>query len=384
MLDLKYRLSAPPVAGTSNPASAGTSFGGVARNVAENLAGLGVQVALVTAVGDDAGGLALAAHLRARGVGVAQVERRPGATAQYVAVLDPAGDLVLGIAAMDVLDEITADRIESAWTGDPGTGDLDPEPDGGSRDGGTAGEHCGTAAADWLFCDANLSAGVLADVLQRAGSAGLPVAVDAVSTPKATRLPADLSGIAVLSCNADEARTWLRHHGGSRVDPNRVGEARVDDDSVTDGLVADGLADDGPVDGGPVDGDRVDDDRVDARRVDDGLALARRLRNAGAGGVLLTLGAAGVVVAQGDGERWLPAVPAAALDVTGAGDALIAGTLAGLLAGGSLADAVAVGTALAAHTVASPQSVLTSAPGDVLALLADLTRRRVDRGRGGS
>ena len=45
------------------------------------------------------------------------------------------------------------------------------------------------------------------------------------------------------------------------------------------------------------------------------------------------------------------------VDVTGAGDAMIAGTLHGLGRGLTLADAVRVGTRIAARTVASPLSV---------------------------
>ena len=64
-------------AGTSNPASAGASFGGVARNVAETLARLENAVALVSRVGDDAGGAALVSALGALGCDVAGVETAP-------------------------------------------------------------------------------------------------------------------------------------------------------------------------------------------------------------------------------------------------------------------------------------------------------------------
>ena len=52
-VDLIGRLHGKLRAGTSNPANIRTSFGGVARNVAENLSRLGQRVSLVTAVGDD-------------------------------------------------------------------------------------------------------------------------------------------------------------------------------------------------------------------------------------------------------------------------------------------------------------------------------------------
>jgi pseudouridine kinase len=64
-------------------------------------------------------------------------------------------------------------------------------------------------------------------------------------------------------------------------------------------------------------------------------------------------------VADAAGVVEQAAVPADVVDVTGAGDALVAGTLAALLAGHALVGAAAVGARLAALTVASPDSVRT-------------------------
>jgi pseudouridine kinase len=284
VVDRKFHLHAPAVVGTSNPAGVSTSSGGVARNVAENLAGLltsaDAHVELVSAIGDDEAGTMLRAHLTARGVGVDHVQVHPGqATAQYVAVLEPGGDLTIGIAAMGILDRVDTAAITAAW------------PVGG-----------------WLFVDTNLAVPVLTDVVGRARTEGTWLAVDAVSSRKVVRLPADLTGISLLSCNRDEARAWLTEHG----------------------LFADG------------------DDRE----------LALRLRTAGVAAVLLTRGAAGVVVADASGVQELPAVAAEVVDVTGAGDALIAGTLAALINRADLVAAVRSGIQLAARTVASSHSVL--------------------------
>ncbi len=286
VLDLKLHLYAPSVPGTSNPAIATTSFGGVARNVAEGLAGLlagtDVAVELVSAIGDDAAGTALVAHLAARGVGTGAVRVFPGqVSAQYVAVLEPDGNLTIGTAAMGVLDLIDATALDAAWP----------------RDG-------------WLFCDGNLSGEVLAFVLDRARQSGTMVVFDGVSTAKVARLPADLHGLGLLSCNRDEARAWLRHH---RIP---IGD---DEDDVT---------------------------------------LGRRLHAAGAEAVLLTRGAAGLVVIDAGQAHEVAAVPADPVDVTGAGDALIAGTLAALVLGLDLAEAAGFGAERAARTVESEHSVL--------------------------
>lgn len=292
VVDRKLHLLAPAVPATSNPARSATASGGVARNVAENLLRLGVEVALVSRVGADDAGSALLAHLSGLGVGVQGVTVVPGAaTAQYVAVLDPAGDLVIGVADMGVLDGVGPADVDAAWPSPPA----------------------------WVVADCNLSRAALAEVLARSRTTGVPVAVDAVSTPKVARLPRDLTGIAVLFCNHDEAAALLAAHGRDT--------------------------------GG------------------DDAQLALRLREAGAGAVVLTRGADGVVLADTGGAGTVPACPATAVDVTGAGDALVAGTVAALAAGRSLADAVGVGTLVAARTVESEHSVVPDLPPGVRLLL---------------
>jgi pseudouridine kinase len=285
VVDLKVHLRAPSVLGSSNPGSASTSFGGVARNVAQGLAGLlagtDVRVDLVSAVGDDAAGADLLAHLGRCGIGAGHVKVLAGeATAQYVAVLEPGGDLTIGAAAMSVLDRVDAAALDAAWP-----------------------------VRGWLFCDGNLSAAVLRHILRRARESGTPVTFDAVSTAKVTRLPADLRGLGLLCCNLDEGRAWLTHHG---LDP-----------------------------------------------IEDDVLLARRLRAAGADAVLLTRGEAGLIVVDDLAEE-VPAAPARPIDVTGAGDALIAGTLAALIGGATLSAAARAGADRAARTVESLHSVLPS------------------------
>ncbi|HEU4518527.1 MAG TPA: PfkB family carbohydrate kinase, partial [Microvirga sp.] len=97
--DRKLRSAGPLVPGTSNPVRSERSFGGVARNVAENLARLGVATALVSLVGDDGEGRAIRAHLGRAGVDTRFVAVADGqATAEYLAVLPPSGELAFGLA----------------------------------------------------------------------------------------------------------------------------------------------------------------------------------------------------------------------------------------------------------------------------------------------
>jgi pseudouridine kinase len=298
VVDRLVHLTGSPALGTSNPAVAVTGFGGVARNVAENLARLGVPVALISRVGDDPAGAALRAELAALGVDITAVAVTPeAATAEYVAVLGPDGELVIGAALTDILDRMSPADLDAGW---PGSG--------------------------WAFLECNLPAPVLAHALDRAIAGGVSVAVDAVSAPKVTRLPEDLSGVGVLFCNRDEASAWLTAAGSG--------------------------------------GGGLDDE-----------ALAARVHERGGCAVVLTRGAAGALVCDTGGLRPVAARPARLVDVTGAGDALVAGTLAGLLAGEALDGAVALGCAAAALAVESEQAVRPD-------LCLALVRQRMSGGPG--
>jgi pseudouridine kinase len=99
------------------------------------------------------------------------------------------------------------------------------------------------------------------------------------------------------------------------------------------------------------------------------LGLDPRAPSRGADQVtVVTHGAEGLIAVVGDCQLAVPAppLPGPAVDETGAGDCLIAGTLAARLAGWEWAQALKLGLAAAAAAMASADSV----PGDALAALA--------------
>jgi pseudouridine kinase len=274
-IDRKYRARARLLRDTSNPVTSDRAAGGVARNVAENLARLGVPTGLVSLVGDDAGGRWLREALQAAGVDTAGLQAAAGlATAEYVAVLEPDGSLAYGLADMAIFDAITPATLAAA----PG---LD--------------------RAAWIFADCNLPAPVLEHLLHgRPRSARL--AVDAVSVAKAARLPRDLAGLDLLFLNEAEAEAIL----GAALAPE---------------------------------------------------GAARALRERGAAALVLTRGAGGLLAADPAGVKAVPAFACRVVDVTGAGDALIAATLHRLVKGDALAEAARWGAAAASLTIASAASV---------------------------
>jgi sugar/nucleoside kinase (ribokinase family) len=274
--DRVVTLHAPPVPGTSNPASVASSPGGVARNVAENLGRLGHRPALVSVIGDDTAGSSLVSGVSTVGVdarGVRTVRGEP--TAEYLAILAPDGELVLGVAVMGILDRLSEVDVDAAWP------------------------HRG-----WVVLDCNPRPEVLEHALGKArDDDGVRLVVVAVSAPKIVRLPADLTGVHLLFCARDEAQAWLAARGSG------AGETTPD------------------------------------------LELAVALRAAGARAVVLTLGPRGALAVDDAGAVHVPGESVAVVDVTGAGDALVAGAVSAIAEGQALADAVRRGVRLAALTV---------------------------------
>jgi pseudouridine kinase len=286
-LDVKARISGRTIAGTSNPGAVTVTAGGVARNIAHNLALLRVPVRLVSAVGRDVAGDRLLAETKAAGVDVRAILRTDAPTSMYSAVLDAQGELMVAVAAMAALDRLTPARLA---------------------------RHKRTIAdARLVIADCNLPRVSLAWLIDLAAAQGKPLALEAVSAPKAERLQPILSQrrpVFALFCNRQELAALVRRP------VNRPS----------------GLA-----------------------------AAADVLHGWGVRHVCVNLGRAGVFASQRDGTRTarhrVPAVPARMIDVTGAGDAAVAGTIYGFLRGCDAIRSARYGQAAAALTVASDRTV---------------------------
>jgi len=98
----------------SNPGTVNTSPGGVARNIAENIARLGVDCRLISAVGNDQYGQMLLQQGRDAGIDMRHVARLDSApTSTYLSVLDHAGDMHIAISDMTVIDALDSARLRS-------------------------------------------------------------------------------------------------------------------------------------------------------------------------------------------------------------------------------------------------------------------------------
>lgn len=107
-VDIVGRLKGDLHEGSSNPAQIRTSFGGVARNVAENLARLGQAVILLTAVGEDEEGERLVRHAQMAGVNTEYIIRCGDyPTGMYVGILNSKGEILFALDSMEVTHNIT-------------------------------------------------------------------------------------------------------------------------------------------------------------------------------------------------------------------------------------------------------------------------------------
>ena len=229
-----------PVLRDSNPGRVTVRPGGVARNIAQDLRLLGMDVRLLSAVGDDAYGSLLLHACAKNGIDASLclcVDDLGSST--YLYITDEHGDMQLAVSDMAVTERITpaviAERLDAL------------------------------NAARAVVIDANLPAETLRYL---AAHVTAPLHADPVSTGKAARLLPILPFLRCLKPNALEAETL-------------TGETEPEE-------------------------------------------AARALLKMGVGRVFLSLGAQGMIAAEGDTLLNLPCAQARVINTTGAGDAVTA------------------------------------------------------------
>jgi len=169
--------------GDSNPGRVRTYPGGVARNVAHNLARLAVDVHLVTAFGSDVSSYELAEECREVGVAIDASlfdEELPGA--RYVAIDDERHELSVAIADMRVIDCLTASVLAVSE------------------------RHELLLSADVIVADCNLAQDSLRWLAENTSA---PLVIETVSAAKAPRALPLLGRTAAIKPNGHEAEAIL-------------------------------------------------------------------------------------------------------------------------------------------------------------------------------
>ena len=111
-VDIGGRPEAALVARDSNPGAVCSSMGGVGRNIAHNMALLGLDVRLVTAFGDDLNAQKLAASCAELGIDISQSPVIPGGrTSTYLFINDEQGDMALAVSDMEIYRHLTPQAL---------------------------------------------------------------------------------------------------------------------------------------------------------------------------------------------------------------------------------------------------------------------------------
>ena len=98
----------------SNPGTVNSSPGGVARNIAENLARLGADCRLIAAVGADHHGDLLLQQGQSAGIDMRYMLQLDAVqTSTYVSVLDESGDMLVAINDMSIVDELRPEHLQA-------------------------------------------------------------------------------------------------------------------------------------------------------------------------------------------------------------------------------------------------------------------------------
>jgi pseudouridine kinase len=271
--DIKAKLAARHIPATSNPGEVSFSPGGVARNIAHNLAVLGVGVGLISAIGNDAAGQMLREVTAGAGVDMSMGVDCDEATGTYVAVLSETGELITAVNAMSILERLTWERVYA---------------------------HADRLrAAKLVIADCNLSEDVLRGLAKHYGA---KLVIEPVSVPKSAKLVSVLkhSSIFLATPNLDQLK------------------AMTGTDDVEQG--------------------------------------SARLLAAGLANIVVHLGSKGSLVNGRDVTAPLSSNMIA--DVTGAGDAAVAGLAFGLLRGYDLKQSARFGQAAAALKLTSRTSTV--------------------------
>jgi pseudouridine kinase len=280
-MDTKGRAHRALTLGTSNPGDIRINVGGVGRNIAENLARLGVPVTLLSAVGDDDAGRTILAESAKSGIDVSHVlVSKEHHTAAYLAILDGDGALAVSVDDMEIMATITPRLIYA--------------------------RRALVKNSAMVSMDSNLSPAAIATFIKLAGKYQVPVCADPISTTLASRLKKHLHELYMVTPNIPEAETLV----GSRISGRH-----------------------------------------------EALAAAKRLVNAGVQIAVISLAEMGATYATPKESGHIPAIQSEIVDLTGAGDALTATIVFGLLNDFPIDEAVRLGVSAATLTIRCRETV---------------------------
>ena len=160
----------------SNPGTASATYGGVGRNIAENLCRLGYHVDMITVLGDDTFTEQLVQASEAVGIGFEHSMRiKGGVCSKYISINNANGDMIMAVSDMAIYDQMSVEFISSQM-------DF-------------------INSADMVMLDTNIPEPVLTYVAE---NCKVPMAVDTVSTTKALKIRNTIDRFSLIKPNMYE------------------------------------------------------------------------------------------------------------------------------------------------------------------------------------
>ena len=178
-VDRRGQVAGPFAPGASNPGRMREDVGGGAFNALRNAAQRGIDCSLMSVRGADSAGENVARAIlqaKIRDISAVFLDR---ATASYTALIDRDGDVIAGLADMELYETVFAKQLRRSKARDE------------------------IAAADTILCDANLPAAALERLAALAG--GKPLFAIAISPAKVVRFSGVLASVSCLFMNGREA-----------------------------------------------------------------------------------------------------------------------------------------------------------------------------------
>ena len=176
-VDIGARAEALLIPGDSNPGRIRMNPGGVCRNIAHNLALMGLKVEMLTVLGDDLYAGLIADSCAKLGIDLSHsVVIRDASTSTYSYIANPEGEMVLAVSDMEIYNQMTPQVLEPRleWLN----------------------------SSDAVVLDTNLTEDTVRWLCEHAH---VPIFADPVSTSKALKLLPVLSKIHTLKPNRLEA-----------------------------------------------------------------------------------------------------------------------------------------------------------------------------------
>jgi pseudouridine kinase len=295
---------------TSNPGKINVGSGGVGRNIAHNLALLSVPVTLLSAVGDDGEGIRILEETGKAGVKTDQmIISGEHPTGIYLAILDEKGEMEVAVSDMRILEEVTVEYLRSKAY-------LIKE-------------------SKIVVMDTNIPEQSIEYVVDLCNKLKVPLLIEPVSVEKAKKLRKILDG-------SGEGKG----SGSGKWTIDYITPSENELESIL---------------GTETERDSDEDEGIDV----DVVKAAEELRRKGAKNVIITLGKRGIYVSysgvdEGRKEDWnkfMVPYRGEVVDVTGAGDALVAGLVYGIYKGYSMEVAARFGLGAAALTISTKEAV---------------------------